>query len=45
MNIKTSVKVESMASESFDVKVEVLQESALSSLLFAVMSDEVGKDV
>ena len=44
-DIKTSVRVECERSESFDVKVGVHQGSVLSPLLFAVVMDEVTKDV
>ena len=44
-NIETSVKVEYTRSESFDVKVGVHQGSILSSLLFALVMDEVTKDI
>ena len=45
MNVKTSVKVESIGLESFDEKFRVHQRSALSSLLFATVIDEVKKDI
>ena len=44
-NIETSVMVEYTRSESFDVKVGVHQGSILSSLLFALVMDEVTKDI
>ena len=44
-NIETSVKVEYTRSESFDVKVGVHQGSTVSSLLFALVMDEVTKDI
>ena len=45
MNIETSLKAESMSSKSFDVKVGVHQRSVLSPLLFAVVMDEMTKDI
>ena len=44
-NIETSVKVEHTRSESFDVEVAVHQGSILSLLLFALVMDEVTKDI
>ena len=45
INIETSAKVEYARSESFDVKVGIHQGSILSSLLFALVMDEVTKDI
>ena len=45
MNTETSVRVENMRSELFDVKVQVHQGLALSPLLFAVVTDKVTKDI
>ena len=45
MNTETSVRVENMRSELFDVKVQVHQGLALSLLLFAVVTDKVTKDI
>ena len=44
-NIRTSVRVENTRSESFDEKVGLHHGSLLSSLLFAIMMDEVTKDI
>ena len=44
-NIETSVKVEYTRSESFDAKVGVHQGSILSPLLFALVMNEVTKDI
>ena len=44
-NIETSVNVEYTRSESFDAKVGVHQGSILSFLLFALVMDEVTKDI
>ena len=44
-NIKTSVKVEFTRSEPFEVKARVHQRSTLSPLLFALVMDEVIKDI
>ena len=44
-NIEISVKVEYTRSESSDVKVGVHQGSILSPLLFALVMDEVTKDI
>ena len=44
-NIKTSIKVEYTRSESLDVKVGVHQGSILSPLLFALVVDEVTKNI
>ena len=43
-NIKTSVNMDCMRSESFEVKVGVHQKSILSLLLFAIVMDEVTRD-
>ena len=43
--IETSVKVEYTRSELFDVKVRVHQGSILSPLLFALVMDEVTKNI
>ena len=43
--IETSVEMEYTRSESFDVKVGVHQESILSPLPFALVMDEVTKDI
>ena len=45
MNIRACVKVESMRSKSFDVKVGVHQESIPSALLLAVVINEIRKGV
>ena len=45
LNIKISVKVESIRLESFDVKFRVQQRSALSPVLFAMVIDELKKDI
>ena len=42
-DIETAVRLESMRSESFDVKVGALQGSVLSLILFAVVMDKVTK--
>ena len=44
-NIKTSVNMDCMRSDSFEVKVGVHQGSILSPLLFAIAMDEVTKDI
>ena len=44
-NIKTSVNMDCMRSESFEVKVGVNQGSILSPLLFAFVMDEVTRDI
>ena len=44
-NIETSVKVEYTRSEPFDVKDGVHQGSILSSLLFALVMDEVTQNI
>ena len=44
-NIKSSVKVEYTRSKPVDVKVEVHQRSILNFLLFALLMDEVTKDI
>ena len=45
VNIKTPVKVKSMRSESFDLKIKVHQGLVLSPLLFAMVIDKVIKDL
>jgi hypothetical protein len=44
-NVRTAVRVENERSDWFEVKVGVHQGSVLSPLLFAVVMDEVTKDV
>jgi len=44
-NIKTSVQTDGERSDEFVVKVGVHQGSVLSSLLFAVVMDEITRDV
>ena len=44
-NSRTAVKVEGVTSEWFDVNVDVHQELTLSFFLFAVVMDEITKDV
>ena len=44
-NIKTSVKVECTRSQPFDAKVGVHQGSILSPVLFALVMDEVTKEI
>ena len=44
-NIETSVKVEYTRSKPFDVKVGVHQSSARSPLLFALVMEEVSKNI
>jgi len=43
--IKTAVRLESVRSELLDVKVGILQGSVLSPFLFAVVMDEVTKNI
>ena len=45
IDIKTSVRVKTMRSELFDVKVGVNQGSVLSPLLFTVVMDEMTKNI
>jgi len=44
-NIKTSVRMDGERPDKFVVKVGVHQGSVLSSLLFAVVMDEITRDV
>ena len=44
-NIKTSVKIVGERSKEFEVKVDIHQSLILSPLLFAVVMNEVTKDV
>ena len=44
-NIETSVKMDCTRSEPFDAKVGVHQGLILSSLLLAIMMDEVAQDI
>ena len=44
-NIKTSVKTNGKRSKEFQVKIRVHYGSVLSHLLFAVVKDEITKDV
>ena len=44
-NIKTSVKVECTRSQPFDAKVGVYQGLILSPVLFALVMDEVTKEI